>query len=448
LVQQNTNTMKNYSISTLVRTASTDAHKKIKIKIRLSAGRGLQQIADSMLFVKIGDWDFEENRFKKKQSVKNTRYTLERLIESVDNQFTIEIKKGDIPKDWLTIAVDKFHNPEKYEEKPITLFSFIQDFIDKAENRPKSNGKAVSYKMIREYERTFFYLKEFAQQKGEEPDFNDIDLNFYDEFLSFLQNTYTSVNKREGTRKKKKYKLATNTIGKKIQTLKIFLNDATARGYNKNFAYKHEKFKSISEEAETFYLNEQEIDKLYKKDLSKDKRLERVRDLFIIGCWTGLRFSDLSTLSPQNIKNGFFYVTQKKTGDPVVIPVHPVVSEIMAKYAGKLPPAISNQKFNKYLQEAAQIAELDTEIHKGMTRGGQYVSKKYKKYELLTTHTARRSMATNLYKAGFPSQSIMAITGHRTETAFLKYLKVTEEEHAELLRKHWLNNSKHLKVVS
>jgi integrase len=298
--------------------------------------------------------------------------------------------------------------------------------------------------MKREYERTFNYLQEYASRTGKEPDFKDIDLYFYDDFVKFLQSTFTTVLKNGKT---KKYTLSTNTIGKKVQTLKIFLNDATERGINTNLKFKSNKFISVTEEAETIHLNENELDQLFQYDFSEDKRLERVRDLFLVGCWTGLRFSDLSKLRPENIQNGYFYVTQTKTGGKVVIPVHPVVKAIMNKYKGNLPPAISNQKFNKYLQELAEIAEIDTEVHKGITKGGKRISKKYRKYELLTTHTARRSFATNLYNRKFPAQSIMAITGHKTEAAFLKYLKVTPEDHAKLLQDFWNENANHLKVV-
>jgi len=74
---------------------------------------------------------------------------------------------------------------------------------------------------------------------------------------------------------------------------------------------------------------------------------------------------------------------------------------------------------------------------KSITKGGKRITEAHPKWELVTSHTARRSFATNLYKSGFPSISIMGITGHRTEKAFLKYIKVTPEEHAMLLQKHW-----------
>ncbi len=443
--------MKRFTVTFFVRSSSDIKDKKIKIRVRLSFGRTNQQTCDSRLLVKLGEWDPVKQRARQSGDVKaneDINDTLNKLRDKLEGLIRAELKKGVVAEDWLEVAIDKYYNPQKYEEKRITLFSFIQEFIDKAESRinPKT-GKTVSYKMVREYERTFHYLKQYAETVKREPDFQDIDLDFYDSFVTFLQSTFRSLNKKENG-KPVKYKLATNTIGKKIQTLKIFMNDATERGINTNLKFKSSKFISVTEEAETFALNENELNQFYMYDFSKNERLEKVRDLFIVGCWTGLRFSDLSQLRAKDIKNGFFHITQQKTGGKVVIPVHPVVQEILNKYEGELPKSISNQKFNDYLQEAAEIAEINGEFHKGITRGGQRISKKYKKFELLTTHAARRSFATNLYKSGFPTNSIMAITGHKTEAAFLKYLKVTPEEHAKLLQEYWLKQMNHLKVVS
>ncbi len=334
-------------------------------------------------------------------------------------------------REWLSLTVDKFWFPEKYAEKIIDLFTFIQDFIDKAPTRvnPKS-GRPVCYKMIREYERTFYYLKEYSNHIDTPIDFKDIDLDLYYGFVEYLQ----SLN------------LATNTIGKKIQTLKIFLNAATDKGYNKFRHYKSPRFSAITEESQSIYLNQDELNAIYSLDLSGNERLEKVRDLFIVGCWTGVRFSDISQITPNSIDNGFISIKQSKTGGRVVIPVHDTVKAILDKYDSQLPPPITNQKFNKYLKEITKKAKLNEEIHISITKGGIKRSKAYKKHELVTTHTGRRSFATNNYLMGVPTLDIMAITGHKTESSFLRYIKVTPKEHAERIRTIWKNQVK-LKAI-
>ncbi len=152
-------------------------------------------------------------------------------------------------------------------------------------------------------------------------------------------------------------------------------------------------------------------------------------------------------MTRQDIKYGMIHITQGKTGNKVWIPMHPVVESILEKYEFEIPSIITNQKFNEALKVIAEKAKINTPFHKRITKGGVSRSTEYPKWQLVTSHTARRSFATNLYKSGFPSISIMQITGHKTETAFLKYIKVTPEEHAKLLQMHWQKNSEHLRVV-
>jgi integrase len=164
-----------------------------------------------------------------------------------------------------------------------------------------------------------------------------------------------------------------------------------------------------------------------------------VRDLLIVGCWTGVRFSDISQITPDAIEDYIIYIKQSKTGGKVAIPVHDYVKAILDKYDGSLPPSISNQRFNEYLKEVVKKAKVKDIVHKAITKGGVTRSKSYSKWELVTTHTGRRSFATNNYLMGVPTLTIMAITGHKTESSFLKYIKVTPTEHAEKIRLIWKN---------
>ena len=162
--------------------------------------------------------------------------------------------------------------------------------------------------------------------------------------------------------------------------------------------------------------------------------MERVRDLFLIGCHTGLRFSDFTMIKDENIldtpKGQFFQVKTLKTNEKVIIPIKPTVLAIWNKYNGQLPRAISNQKMNDYLKELAKEAEFDSKVLFKRTKGHNIVQTEYRKHELVSTHTARRSFATNAYIGGVPSISIMKITGHKTEKAFMKYIKISQEENA------------------
>jgi integrase len=412
--------------------------------VRVVIGRSFDKTAKTGLFFNPDDWNPKQENLRDKATIKNRdeknrkisglRYFIEDAINNLPD-------KQDIPKDFLTISIDKFWNPEKYEDKPVTLFSYIADFIEQSEQaiNPKT-GRPLHYRIKRDYIRTFELLKEFATLQKKEPDFKDIDLDFYGDFVSWLQK------KNIGSKDEPKY-FSANSVGKFIKNLKVFLNKATEEGINENMAYKSHRFVKIQVEVDNIALTEEELKQIGNLDLSGKPYLERVRDLFLVGCWTGLRFGDLTSITPDKIQDGFISITQSKTGDRVVIPVHPVVTSILNKYGGMLPLAISNQKSNEYIKEVAKLAGLNAPVWQTEIRGGIKRNVKRERWELVKTHTARRSFATNLYKSGVPAHTVMKITGHKSESAFMKYLKLSPDEHAKIVRDHWANNGGHLQIV-
>lgn len=421
------------------RTIKKDKNSSVPLWVRVKSGRKIDLTCKADVLIKVDNWSNDTQLVKQRSDYifkSNLNDKLAGLRKAIETGLN-ETHQDEMNAKWLTTTIDKHWHPEKYKT---TLFNFIQSFIDKAKTKPiTKTGRPVSYKTYREYEVSFEYLKKYAKQIKKEPDFKDIDLNFYDKYIQFLQAT-VKPNKDPDI----KQKIAVNTIGKKIRVLKQFLNAAKEEGKNPFEAYWSKNFVATFEESESIYLNESELNTLYKIKLTDAK--DRVRDIFLVGCWTGCRFSDIAQITPESISGGFIYLKQYKTGKKVVIPLHPIVTAILNKYGGKLPGLISNQKFNEALKEIAKEAKINEPTHKAMTRGGVKTSLASPKYKLVTTHTARRSFATNLYKSGFPSISIMAITGHVTEKSFLKYIKLTPEEHAKKLQDHWDN--RHLKVVS
>lgn len=327
---------------------------------------------------------------------------------------------------------------ETQNDQSKTFLGFFAEVVNSTKIgirlQPKT-GKPYSKATIQVYENTLNRLKAFGERNKRKIDFETINLDFYSDFTSYLT---------------KQLKLASNTVGKDIKTIKTILNEATERGININLQYKSRKFSVTSENTESIYLNENELKELRELDLSMNRRLDNVRDLFLIGCYTGLRYSDYSILRPEQMKEGYIETTQVKTGDAVVIPIHHEVHRILSKYGGHLPKSISNQKTNEYLKDIGkQVSVLNTKASKIYTKGGEKINRTYQKWELLTTHTARRSFATNEYLAGTPTLTIMAITGHRTEKAFLRYIKLTPNEHAKILSIHWQKRQieKQMRVV-
>ncbi|MEI6410258.1 MAG: site-specific integrase [Bacteroidota bacterium] len=373
-----------------------------------------------------------------KQRVKNTtevpdRDAINALLSALDAETTRyyneALARQAFSLEGLKKHLLEFQGRGGKQEDAKTFFDFFRQFIEGSHTRTQAEtGERIHPRTVAKYKTTLHLLEEFAAQYSRRLDFATIDIDFYEDFTGFLQNRVH----HKGTF------YSANGIGKHIQVLKTVLNEATTKGVNTNQAYKARKFKVLKEESDNVYLNETELEALYNLDLSAQKRLERVRDLFIVGAWTGLRFSDLSKLDPgKHIKGDIIEIEQDKTGGKVWIPINHFVRAILDKYAGRMPETISNQKFNDYLKEACKLAGITERSQKAITRGGQRVTTFREKWEMVSTHTARRSFATNLFKSGFPSISIMQITGHKTEKAFLKYIKVTGQEHAKLLKLHW-----------
>ncbi|MGG5577144.1 site-specific integrase [Myroides sp. C15-4] len=307
---------------------------------------------------------------------------------------------------------------EERKAKPKDFLVWLEDYIDTLKLTHKKGS-------IQVYEALFNHLIAFASSRKYNLTFETINMDFYNQFQDYILN---------------EKKLLTNTFGKQISTLKTFLNIATELGINKSLAYKSRLFKAPEEKVNHIYLSEEELKLMEDVDLSEIPYLDRVRDFFLIGCHTGLRFSDFTQLKKENFekKGGklFFNVITHKTKERVVIPVKSVIEKISMKYDWVFPRAISNQKMNKYLKELGKIAKIETRVIRKEFRGGENKEELKFKYDLITTHTARRSFATNAYLAGVPTLSIMKLTGHTTESSFMKYIKVSQELNAELLSDH------------
>lgn len=333
-----------------------------------------------------------------------------------DNQNSVLTK--DVFKQQLDIAF------KRVEQKSTDFLKFITDFIKNANNRTNTKtGKKISSATIKKYQTTYNHLKKYSEKKHIALQFDSITLGFYEDYKAFLATEYNH---------------AVNSIGKDITVIKTFLNDSFERKLHTNVAYKSNKFVSTTEIADTIYLNEEELKDLYSLDLTANTTYEKVRDLFLIACYTGLRYSDYSILSKEHISDDLIKIKTYKTGETVMIPLHPIVKEIAEKYDYIFPKAITNQKTNKYLKEIGKLVpSLKTMQSKSITKGGSRQITLHAKYELITTHTGRRSFATNLYLGGFPTLNIMKLTGHRTESSFMAYIKITNDSNAKALAAHW-----------
>lgn len=330
--------------------------------------------------------------------------------EKVFNDFTFINKRTPYNEAELRESLNVHFNPV-VEEKP-NFFKYFEEYI-----ATKTHTKTKQW-----YENTLRQLKTFNSKL----EFDSIDLSFYSGFVNAIT--------EKG--------LAKNTIAKHIQNLKAYLNWATDNNKNTNLIFRSKKFKKETEESMSIAMSEQEVEEIYKLDLKSNTRLDRVRDLFIVACRTGLRFSDFQYIDQESFKKDFIHIQTKKTSTEVVIPIHTMVKQIRLKYKNKtenaLPEPMSNQKFNEYIKEVTKkIDSLKQNQITTITKGGKKITTKLPKHDLISSHTGRRTFATLNYERGVPVYSIMSITAHKTESSFLKYVKTTPEKHAKILAKYW-----------
>jgi integrase len=327
-------------------------------------------------------------------------------------------QKGELSKINLKNGINeirlKLTDPDFSSEKDQRIVLYAKWFIE------NSNGvrKASTLKQISS---TLTKLENFEKAKRMKLTFDKIDLTTYNNLVAYCTSELN---------------LSTNSIGNVIKNLKMFMHSAFEEGLHQNLIYRSRYFKKPSEESEAIYLNEAELQRM-KMTILPNRHLDNVRDLFLLACYTGVRSQDYDKLNNDSlINNGtMLKVRTEKTDEEVIIPLHPIAKAILEKYNGT-PRIISNQKFNEYIKDVCRIVGLTESVTISRTCGGKKTRITKPKYNFVSSHTARRSFATNAYKAGVPTLAIMAITGHRTEKVFLKYVKVTKEEHAKIIGKH------------
>jgi integrase len=273
-------------------------------------------------------------------------------------------------------------------------------------------------------------LLAFQMYRKKNITFSSLDYNFYLEFIEFL--TYEYQLKRN---KAVVHGLKVSTIGSTIKNLRVFINDRVRR---KIIApINMDDFKIIDEESDAIYLTYEEIGKIYTTDLSQHPYLIEFRDLFVLGCLTGLRFSDYSTLRYEDMRNGMLYKKTNKMDNWVIIPLREEAREIFDTHFKDRTPKVSNVLFNRYIKIIAEMAGINQLITFSYKKGNKDISVSKPKSQWITTHTCRRSFCSNEYLAGTEISLIMKISGHKTHKDFFKYIRITEEEAANKIKAIW-----------
>jgi site-specific recombinase XerD len=321
--------------------------------------------------------------------------------------------KKDISKNQLFAPLRKLTQ----KDKPLQKYNFISymDFIlEEMKTQKRSKHSIKGFKSRSKLIANFL--------KSRPHNFDDISKRLVLNFKDFLISKNFSANYSH----------------KIIAHFKAVMNRAIEEDLTNNRSWKSKRFTIAEEQVHNIYFNVDQLTYLfhYKFD---DPKLQVTRDSFLIDCFTGLRFSDSVELHQNKIidRDGvlMFSVNTKKTNERVYIPLHPIVKFTLEKYNGNTPPTLTGQTMNKRLKVMAKEAGFNEIVYKTITKGGKRIEKKYNMWELVTTHTGRRSLATNLHLAGVPAKSAMLVTGHTTVDQYMEYIKITSEQNAKILSK-------------
>ena len=327
--------------------------------------------------------------------------------------------RGKQPDAGFTVVADAIK--KQFDKKKAGFFDIYDDFL-------KIKRQEVSKQAIFKFNRVKSLLEDYQNYYGDTLTFDKISPLFFSKFYTFLVENNNMIN---------------NTANKNIQFLKTFLIWANINSYTENSSYK--SFRSKSEQNEVIYLTEDELMILYNLELNEERfnkdrdRLLRVRDIFVFQCFTGVRYSDIEHISREDISDATWRVRTQKTHQIIEIPLNSYAISILAKY-NDLPqplPVISNQKMNKYLKELCQKAEINELVKVVKYQGSQRIESTYKKFEVIGTHTARRTFISLSLQKGMKPDVIMAITGHSTYRMMQKYLKIADKHKREEMDKVW-----------
>jgi len=430
------------SFKYFIRIKNPKPNNSYSIRIRLTQGKIFDCSAQSLKEIKYENWNNNKGEvktnavFKGKKELVDDLKNLKLHIELAENN---EPDKRKIDTDWLTKQINGFYKIEKETnvDKNLLLPQFDLYIENYKSQTNRNTGTKISIETIKKQRTCYNYLKEYEEHSKTVLRFSDMNSTFVEGFIRYL-------NERERSIKPKKFEdfidrgMSINTIAKQFAVLKTFLIYTIDKRISELRKDDLKDFKFAQEESDEIYLDLSEIEKINNLDLSNNTTLDNVRDYFVIASWTGLRFSDYNLLNKKNItKDNLLNIKQTKTTQSVIIPLHKNVITILEKHNYNLPKVISNQKMNDYLKTLGKMAGLNDPFVKKITIGGETKEITLEKWQMFSTHTGRRSFATNHYKLGLDTLAIMSITGHRTERSFLKYIKVTKEEQAKRIFDFW-----------
>ncbi|MFT3702983.1 MAG: site-specific integrase [Agriterribacter sp.] len=326
----------------------------------------------------------------------------------------------------LVVKTQKIETLKKEKAKEDIYYQF-DDYI-------RCKCRKVSKATLTVYNNVKAHLKAFEKYRKVPITFSSLDFSFYEDFVDYL--TFEHVHLR---RKEIFTGIRLNTIGKTIKHLRGFIKDRIKRKIIAPIDLSD--YKIPEEDSDAIYLTHEEIVRIYNVDLTKHPHLIEYRDLFVLACLTGLRFSDFSSLKPEDLQKDMLHKKQEKSDHWVIIPLRKEAKYIFTRQFKDRIPELTNPEFNRHIKTIGRLAGIVNLITFSFKKGNQTIQIRKPKFEWITSHTARRSFCTNEFLAGTPVELIMKISGHKRTKDFYKYVRISPEEAALKIKALWMERN-------
>ncbi len=363
---------------------------------------------------------------------------LEQELMKAQNIVSLALKRKENPLDFFK----RYYSPDRSFENIVEVVDMLdtkkisndiylnKDIYFQIDDYIKTKTKKVSADMPRIYRNMKDHLLAFEAFRKMPIVFESLDINFYESFVDFL--TYDYILAR---RKKRMVGLKTNTVGKTIKQFKTFLKDRIKKKIIK--AFDMDDWIVLQVEVDAVYLSVKEIKMINDVSLNKHPHLMDYRSDLVLGCLTGLRFSDFSKIKQDDLRDGMLFKKQQKSDHWVVIPLRKDAQRILSNRKFESFKPLTNAEFNRHIKNLAMLAGIIEPVTHSYKKGNKLITETKPKCDWITSHTCRRSFCTNEFLAGTPASLIMKISGHKSERDFFKYIRISPEEAAHKMQKIW-----------
>jgi hypothetical protein len=326
--------------------------------------------------------------------------------------------------------VKKFlRDGEAPEGTATDVLAYYKSYVDQRQNQARLKDGSKKHELA-----SYRAFKRFVKSVGYQIGMDEIKLSLFEAYRDFLGNEPSAP--------------LDITISRHMKRLKEALSKAYVEGlipqFNPNEIKLGAQLGLTRQSRENIALDKNQLNRIIALDLSHRPGLRKLRDLFIVNCYLGLRFNRWQEINGKNIVEVegvklLEIITKKGNGKKIIIPVHPVADKIASKYGWDFGRVMSNQKANKYLQEIAQMAGFTDSFKRVARRGQRDTVEEIPMYKLISTHTARRTFVTIHATDGIALTDIQGLTGHGTREMVEHYSKETPTARAVRIGKNHFN---------